>query len=401
METPLHRSRGRTGLTDVRELYDILDGAEPTERVDPRFWRSLARQFGEGLYSDILFLLTRLEFEPLLAMRHFEAILDTWRSMSLGLGRDVALATAVCDYFQCERPHYEAPVIVESGRLAQNEEFAYVDALTGLHNRRYFINELKREMARSDRTGKPFTLLLLDIDHFKSFNDEHGHLAGDEALRHVAGILKTTARAEDQVVRFGGEEFAIILPDADVEKAHIAAERHRKSVEESRLSLGGRDFGSLTISIGAAGYPTDARHDAGLVSVADRALYAAKDAGRNRICMSAPDSRRFPRFPLRLPASCIAGDRPSPLEGHTINISLAGMLFETTDPLEPGQNVDAELRDGETPQQLRLAAQSVHRHRDENGDPVYRIGMAFRDAQDTENLMAQGLRELISRKSGF
>ena len=165
-------------------------------------------------------------------------------------------------------------------------EAAIHDALTGLHNRRAFNESLERAVARQDRQGGHFALLLLDIDRFKKLNDTYGHPAGDAALRNTAQLLTHHLRKSDLAARFGGEEFAVLLASTDGAGAHHLAEKVRAEVERGRLVFDGARLG-VTVSIGVAVWPEDGREPAGLVGAADRALYAAKEGGRNRVVAAA------------------------------------------------------------------------------------------------------------------
>jgi diguanylate cyclase (GGDEF)-like protein len=163
-----------------------------------------------------------------------------------------------------------------NARLA---EISVTDALTCIPNRRAFNHRLYEEEARSKRTGDPLSLLLIDVDQFKSFNDRFGHVAGDTALFRIAEILKTHNRPYDFVARYGGEEFAVILSQTALQAAIGVAERLRASVEATEML-----FERLTLSIGVAMYDSEPG-TAALISAADRALYAAKAGGRNRVAV--------------------------------------------------------------------------------------------------------------------
>jgi two-component system cell cycle response regulator len=154
---------------------------------------------------------------------------------------------------------------------------AVTDGLTGLFNRSYFDANLDQKIALTHRTGRPLTLLLADLDHFKAVNDTYGHMAGDQALQCFADLLRSSARKSDIVCRYGGEEFAVILPECDSEQAYQAAERLREKV--SRY-----DFGfPLTVSIGLSATTMNCRYSPmQLLEHADLALYNAKERGRNR-----------------------------------------------------------------------------------------------------------------------
>jgi diguanylate cyclase len=159
------------------------------------------------------------------------------------------------------------------------ESEARTDSLTGLANRRAFDDELKRRFAEWQRCKSPFTLLMIDIDNFKEFNDSHGHQAGDEVLRNAGKVLTKTARQMDLACRYGGEEFAVVLPATNIQEARIAAERFRKAIESSNVKFEGKRL-SVTASIGAAQIGED-DDPVKLLRRADEALYKSKDAGRN------------------------------------------------------------------------------------------------------------------------
>jgi two-component system, cell cycle response regulator len=155
------------------------------------------------------------------------------------------------------------------------------DALTGLFNRRAFDDHLARAIAREDRQGGHFALLLFDLDHFKKLNDTFGHPAGDAALAATGRLLDRMLRKGDVPARYGGEEFAAILPGSDEAGAMKMAERLRLALERERPVFEGARL-SVTASFGAAVWPQDGREGPGLLAAADRALYAAKQEGRNR-----------------------------------------------------------------------------------------------------------------------
>jgi diguanylate cyclase (GGDEF)-like protein len=164
----------------------------------------------------------------------------------------------------------------------RHKQQAARDGLTGLYNRRAFDELLSQALAREERQSGRFALLLLDIDHFKKLNDTFGHPAGDAALKNTARILERHLRRGDQAARYGGEEFVVILPAADERGALQFAERVRDAVQKSQLVFGGAKL-AVTASLGAAVWPADGRDAEGLLGAADRALYAAKQDGRNRV----------------------------------------------------------------------------------------------------------------------
>ena len=166
-------------------------------------------------------------------------------------------------------------------------ELAITDGLTGLYNHRHFRERLTLELERSHRTGLPLSVVMIDVDSFKLYNDRHGHLAGDNALRGVAKVLQHGRRANDIVARYGGEEFAIILVDVGTAAAKDVAERIVTQVAEFPFEFGAsQPLGRLTISAGVATAPPDGGDAAAVLAMADRALFAAKAAGRNTVRVS-------------------------------------------------------------------------------------------------------------------
>lgn len=159
---------------------------------------------------------------------------------------------------------------------------AVLDPLTSVYNRRFGIERLKEELARAERSRDPLGLLMLDLDHFKSFNDTYGHVAGDRVLQAAVSATRLVLRDGDVLVRYGGEEFLVILPGAGRRDLTDMAERIRRSISEAEIALG-RNRLSITVSIGGAGLPDHAVRDpVALIGIADEALYTAKTAGRNR-----------------------------------------------------------------------------------------------------------------------
>jgi diguanylate cyclase (GGDEF)-like protein len=161
------------------------------------------------------------------------------------------------------------------------------DALTGMFNRRYMLETCRREFSRATRAGQSVSILSMDIDHFKKFNDNHGHDAGDTVLRAVADCLKASFRDEDVPCRFGGEEFVAILPGTTAQAAAHKAEQVRARIEALVVRYLDGNLPRITISIGVATFPQSGDNPQAVMKAADEALYRAKDGGRNQIQLSA------------------------------------------------------------------------------------------------------------------
>tara|TARA_B100001248_G_scaffold240180_1_gene205959 strand:+ start:19251 stop:20774 length:1524 start_codon:yes stop_codon:yes gene_type:complete len=183
-------------------------------------------------------------------------------------------------------------------------EMAIKDPLTGLYNRRFYNEKLEEEINRSRRTKYPVSLIYLDIDHFKTYNDTNGHQNGDLILKSIAKIMQKTSRANDIVARLGGEEFSIILPHTDLRGAALKAEKLRRVVESTKFPHGEKQpMGFVSISLGVSEYPAIAKDAESLVKVADDALYKVKETSRNRVCVAQAPEGFEPDFEAIPPPS--------------------------------------------------------------------------------------------------
>lgn len=180
--------------------------------------------------------------------------------------------------------------MVESLRKNREEleRLSTTDSLTGLGNRRHLMNLLTQEIERARRAGQPFSILMLDVDHFKKYNDTYGHQAGDDILVRVSMVLRDSIRPYDNAARYGGEEFLVILSGASLNDARECAERIRKKVREAQL--GGEP---VTVSIGVAEYPSHGDTADAVIGQADAALYEAKRAGRDQVVSAGPKTKQI------------------------------------------------------------------------------------------------------------
>ena len=178
---------------------------------------------------------------------------------------------------------YIIKYIIKSRDFEYQYKLATVDGLTDLYNHRYFQDTLKQQLETARRYGSNLSLIIIDIDFFKKFNDTYGHQAGDAVLRQVAQVLKKNVRTSDVVCRYGGEEMSIILPNTSNKEARINAERICKAVGETKFKLNATDESNVTISLGVSTYPENGEDPKDLIESADKGLYRAKENGRNQV----------------------------------------------------------------------------------------------------------------------
>ena len=214
---------------------------------------------------------------------------------STTLQRLAALKLGAFDYFQLPQ-EAELLAVRATQLIGLQQTFerlraeADLDSLTGLANRRRFRIALSREVERWRRYGVPCALLLLDIDYMKSINDQFGHPAGDLVIRHIANVLSDVSRDNDTAARLGGEEFALLLANVSGEKAAQAAERLRLALAEQTVP----NVGQVSVSVGVAACPAHANSERTLYTASDRALYVAKNEGRNRVAVAPLIQEKLP-----------------------------------------------------------------------------------------------------------
>ena len=293
-------------------------------------------------YAPLLRLLTHLEFEESEAREHWGRIVAHRGKLSERLGREIGLQLTALDYFQNVRPELRNPKIVEMTTFLATEKSAITDGLTGLYNRPFFDASLRRELKRARRYGLAFSLVMLDLDDFKSVNDGHGHPVGDEALSRCSGVVLRSVREIDVACRYGGEEFALILPETSRTGAFIVSERIRSTSRTCSPASPWAPQLHLSVSGGIAIYPTDSNSAEGLVRMADRALYRSKHAGKNLITLHADEKRRSPRLDARN-VLVFRDQRASRHESETRNLSRTGALVESHVPLTVGTELEIDI----------------------------------------------------------
>jgi diguanylate cyclase (GGDEF)-like protein len=247
-------------------------------------FEKLRLEKGDELFIDLLLALTHQRFSPEDAKKTWHDILVHKYYMSEKMGRNVGVKVAVLDFLDNHSGKIKDFRLLSEKDLDCLLLFVNEDGLTGLYNHRYFQEQLREELLRCQRYNRIFSLLFVDLDHFKSFNDRFGHMKGDILLRDVADFFKASCREADTVARYGGDEFAFILPETNPKDALTFAERLCISFRERAFGKVSVDFPiTITISVGLASYPLHAQVPEELVEAADQALYRAKRAGRDCI----------------------------------------------------------------------------------------------------------------------
>jgi diguanylate cyclase (GGDEF)-like protein len=317
-----------------RALLQLLDAAPPREeQILARLQRR--GQPGQPLYSALLYILTHLSFTEPDARRHWHRIQKHRQGVTKALGRDVGLRVAMLDYFVNVSRTLKNPKVIEISIYESTARSAVTDGLTGLHNRAYLDQAVRREIQRSQRYRLNLSLIMLDLDNFKRINDTLGHLAGDHCLVRTSELIRDSLREIDTAARYGGEEFALLLPDTPRVGAYVVAERIRARLVEERARSGSE--GRATVSGGVATFPDDGATGEQLLRKADQALYAAKAQGKNRIALASGERREH----FRLPTSELAVidiEQSGRMAAVIHNVSEGGMLLHLHGSLPLGSN---------------------------------------------------------------
>jgi diguanylate cyclase (GGDEF)-like protein len=339
-------------------------------------WRKrvaeLERRHGAEVYRILFYTVAHLDFSPAVAKTHWKKLLEIWRELDRRTGAELDLRVAALHYFLQIQKKLKNPAVVEIKFLKKAEDSVVVDELTRIYNYRYFQHRIEQEMKRVRRYDRGLSLLMIDVDDFKWFNDRNGHLTGNQTLRRLARVLVSCVREVDVVCRYGGEEFAVILPTTLKSGALTVAEKMRLKVESARFPGENKQpKGKLTVSIGVATAPTDAGDIEALIERADAALYRAKARGKNRVEAFSDERREFVRFDTLLQGQYRALDR-TPISFRTSNISQGGLLFRTRAAVPVGSIVSLDLA---LPSDSRTWEATVRVVRVEELEDEYEVGV--------------------------
>ena len=380
---------------DIKQAICSINTNLECDDASWEFWDELENKYGQDVFRQFLFYVTRTMFTQKEAREHWISILEHRSRLSSLLGRDAGFRVSLCDYFLNQKGLFKEPLIIDFETFTKFESYIHIDELTGLYNRRFLKNYLIKEEERSNRLRQPFSIIILDIDFFKSFNDRYGHLAGDLVLKELADLIKQSVRSMDHVIRYGGEEFIVILPSTKKEEASVLGERLRRQVADHPFFIpDAAGDEKLTVSVGVANFPADAHDSFFLLQRADQAMYNAKKLGRNAVVTCSPEKRRFPRFNIRREARFrLAGNTEKFINGVTRNISLGGLLCFVHEPIAAGKELDVMLLHVNDGASLNLKAKVVRLAPDARLEHGFQLGLQLEFASKKEQQM---LEELIA-----
>lgn len=266
------------------DFITALAGDRDLTPEEQHYFRNLQAKYGDRVYAEMLFVLTHQYFPEEICPCLWQNIVLHKEALEEILARPVGVSVASMDYLANINGQIEEPCVISKGKIAQIAEIALKDGLTHLFDVSTFHTKLEMEIKRYKRYGSEMSLIMIDIDDFKEVNDTRGHQVGDRVLRKVSRLIAKTARDLDICSRYGGEEFAVILPQTGRREALLLAERTRQRIEDYfKKGL------QLTVSLGIATCPLDAESASMLITTADRALYLSKKEGKNRVsCCRSP-----------------------------------------------------------------------------------------------------------------
>ncbi|HKW88070.1 MAG TPA: GGDEF domain-containing protein [Candidatus Acidoferrales bacterium] len=278
-------------------FFDLL--AETLENLEESVRGPFLQQFFRSI--------ARIELTAAQSLEHWSQILKRRIELSENLGRRVSLRTALIDVL-ASTSFMRVPILMEYEEFKKLQLNAATDALTGLHNRRLFEEYTDKELNRAKRYGQHLALALLDLHQLKQVNDRHGHLQGDQVLQLAASTLRKSLRASDFAFRIGGDEFALLLPQADPEQAAVLCDRLRANFE-TELGPLKLDIG-VKLDYGIAVHPQDGDSKEALMRIADRRLYQLKNSNRQNPVRSEAEASPLP-FGAQAKPSAPEGARPS------------------------------------------------------------------------------------------
>lgn len=277
-----HLERMSSGPAIDTDFVRALAGDCAMTASQREFLQEEKRSRGIKFYSDVMFILTQNNYPPAQARQLWLAILKHRNALNRALDRNVGITVACVDYLSNIKRSRRALKVIEETKLDAIAKLSTTDGLTGLQSRASFEVALTEEFNKYKRYGNQFTLMILDIDDFKTINDTYGHPYGDHVLTRVSHLINQHVRAVDIAARYGGEELAILLPQTNLIEAYQMADRLCDAVGKCHFQR------RVTASIGVAACPQHGSSAETLVQAADKALYQAKREGKNQVRCASP-----------------------------------------------------------------------------------------------------------------
>ena len=305
------------------------------------------------VYRNYFYLLTHLEFDEAEAIKHWDEFKKYHVRFERDLGYPIDTRITTLSYFINENRQLRNPKIIEMRVFQRTQEKVILDDLTSLFNFRYFKQRIQAEMEGAVSRGEELSLLMLDIDNFKRINDEYGHLTGDGILRQIGKLIQAETSTHGPAFRYGGEEFAVIVPRQSKQEAYDIANQLCEKISEHEFlneNSTPRHTMSVTVSMGVATYPQDCDDTQLLIGNADKAMYNAKGSGKNIVCLFSENQRRFKRLSTSIRGE-LANFAESTSSIRTLNVSKGGIRFICADdlPREAIVKVKLEIEAGKAP----------------------------------------------------
>lgn len=358
---------------------------------------NLARH--KGFFRFIIQFLTHLNLSEEDAKLHFNNLMEHRRNLTEKLHRDVGLRVSAMDYFFNIVKVLNNPRIVEIPMFDEIEQKSKVDSKTGCYNMAFFSELLDKEIKRAQRYDQNASIMIIDIDNFKSFNDLYGHMFGDRILKEFSEILRESVRSEDVVARFGGDEFLVMMPQTGRMGARFLAERVKVNLEKySERKKAEEGIEEIHFSAGISTHPFDGHDYRSLIQSADTALYKSKALGKNRIYdhleekadaeNALAERRKSPRYTVanETEVDMIKDTGMLNIQGRVINISQSGVLLECNCKIsdkirEDGFNLNVKKIGSFAVQDMNLKAHIAHLYV-ENENIRFRLGLKFKKELD-------------------
>ncbi len=361
----------------VKKIVESLN--EDPEKIDTLLKEKVIRigkRNNQTIYRDLLKLFTHLDFDTKEAKEHWKNIFKHKLTLTRKIQRPVPLKVAMLDYFMKITPKLKNPKIIELDAFQRLADSTITDELTLLYNRRFFNETCFRELERVKRYNQPLSLLMLDLDDFKKYNDTFGHLCGDRILFRVGRLIKENCRNVDYPCRYGGEEFAIIFPQTTAAGALKVGQRIRTALSTIRFRTAPSvDPISLTLSGGVAAFENDKTTVEDLVNKADTALYRAKNEGKDRIYVYFIEKRKFLRVDTEVPIVYRILKNGEARKVKIRNIGGGGILFTVNENIPVGTPLELKIKLPDLLRSIKTSGRVVWNQR--TGPESFELGFCF------------------------